>query len=422
MKKTLLLSAAMCMSLFAAAQTTEFNNGYFTINEGQYGNEPGLLNFVDAETGEVQTKVYQTASGNTLGMTAQFGTLADGKLFICSKQNFGDGGRLVVADAKTLQTLASYKQIDGDADTRGIGVVVSAGKFFVGTNKGVYAYDLQTLQPLGLVEGSAVEGGTYSPGSGDMVVSGGKLYVAVPDGVMVIDPATQSVVTTVEIASTVSVFTVDDEVYAAVNSCTWGTPGANDTEQFVLINDDNTVGTTYTVPMASPNSWFTPKPVAPAQIPGTRAIVYGAGEGSKNICKYDFDTQTFTKEFITYDGRQQNYGNVVTTDPKTGDILACTFQSYSSTNDWFNIYDSATGEVKTSIKMPAHMWFTSQIVKALDKDQATGIDGLTASANEVVSVTYCDLAGRMSSKPFSGVNIVVTRYASGATATNRVVF
>ena len=63
-----------------------------------------------------------------------------------------------------------------------------------------------------------------------------------------------------------------------------------------------------------------------------------------------------------------------------------------------------------------------ELVKALDKDQATGIDGLTASANEVVSVTYCDLAGRMSNKPFSGVNIVVTRYASGATVTNRVVF
>ena len=156
MKKTLLLSAAMCMSLFAAAQTTEFNNGYFTINEGQYGNEPGLLNFVDAETGEVQTKVYQTASGNTLGMTAQFGTLADGKLFICSKQNFGDGGRLVVADAKTLQTLASYKQIDGDADTRGIGVVLSAGKFFVGTNKGVYASDLQTLQPWWSAEANSM--------------------------------------------------------------------------------------------------------------------------------------------------------------------------------------------------------------------------------------------------------------------------
>ncbi len=421
MRKLFLSVAAMALTVCAWAQENNYTDGYFIINEGQYGNEPGLLNFYSNETGEFTTKVYQSASGNTLGMTAQFGTLADGKLFICSKQNCGEGGRLVVADAKTLQTLANFKEIDGNADTRGIGVVESAGKFFVGTNMGVYAYDLTTLQPLGIVEGTAIEGSTYSPGSGDMVAHNGLLYVATPDGVQVIDPATNSLVTTIEVANAVSVFLVNDKVFAAVNSCTWGTPSTSDTEQFVLINDDNTTGTVYTVPQASPNSWFTPKPCAPAAIPGTNTIVYGAGEGTKNICKYDFDTQTFTKEFITYEGRQQNYGNVVTTDSKTGDIVACTFQSYSSTNYWLNIYDSATGEVKTSAKMPAHMWFPSQIVKAMD-EVATGIDGVAVISNTVASVTYCNVAGQMSNKPFSGVNIVVTRYANGRTATTKVVF
>lgn len=424
MKKVFLAIAAVAVSAAALAQDgqTQYVNGYFTINEGQYGNEPGLLNFYDNETGEFQTKVYQAASGNTLGMTAQFGTLADGKLFICSKQNNGEGGRLVVADAKTLQTLANYKEIDGDADTRAVGVVPSAGKFYVGSTKGVYAYDLQTLQPLGVVEGTEIEGGTYSAGSGDMVEKGGKLYVATPNGVLVIDAAGTAPVANVELANTVSVFKVGDKVYAAVNSCSWGTPSANDTEQFVLINDDNTLGTVYTVPQASPNSWFTPKPVAPAAIPGTNAVVYGAGEGSKTICKYDFDTQEFTADFITYDGRQQNYGNVVTTDPVTGDILACTFQSYSSTNYWFNIYNSATGEVKNSVQMPKHMWFPSQIVKAMDKDTATAINGINVTPREVADVTYCNVAGMRANVPFEGVNIVVTRYTDGTTATCKVIF
>ena len=40
---------------------------------------------------------------------------------------------------------------------------------------------------------------------------------------------------------------------------------------------------------------------------------------------------------------------------------------------------------------------------------------------EVVSVTYCDLAGRMSQKPFAGVNIIVTRYSDGSTTTQKVI-
>ena len=43
------------------------------------------------------------------------------------------------------------------------------------------------------------------------------------------------------------------------------------------------------------------------------------------------------------------------------------------------------------------------------------------SGSEVVSVTYCDLAGRMSQKPFAGVNIIVTRYSDGSTTTQKVI-
>ena len=43
-------------------------------------------------------------------------------------------------------------------------------------------------------------------------------------------------------------------------------------------------------------------------------------------------------------------------------------------------------------------------------------------AKAVQSVTYCDLAGRMSSKPFAGVNIVLTRYTDGTVKTSKLVF
>ena len=408
-------------ALFALSSMAEYSNGYFIINEGQYGSEPGLLNYYSSETNEISTKVYQGANnGSTLGMTAEFGTMADGKLFICSKQNFGTGGRLVVANANTLETLANYVEIDGSADTRGVEAVVEANRFFVGTNVGVYAYDLTTLEPVGIVEGTAVEGTTYSPGTGDMVSHGGYLYVAVPDGVMVIDPVDNVLVTTVSIANAVSVFEAGGKVYAAANSCTWGTPSQSDTEQFVLINDDFTAGTVYDVPMASPYFWFTPKPCKPVQVKGENAIVYSPGEGTKYLCKYNFSTGEFTEKFIEFEGRQQMYGHVVASDLENGDLLVCTFQSYSSTNYWFNIYDGQTGELKNSLKMPGHYWFPSQIIKAKDSSNPTRIEDVTVKEKEVAGVMYYNVTGQMRRIPFDGINIVLTRYTDGTTSTQKV--
>lgn len=71
---------------------------------------------------------------------------------------------------------------------------------------------------------------------------------------------------------------------------------------------------------------------------------------------------------------------------------------------------------------------TDRLVAPLDlaptvnTDQVvTGVDRLTAG-REVVSVTYCDVAGRMSRMPHEGVNIVVTRYSDGSTTTRKTVF
>lgn len=69
---------------------------------------------------------------------------------------------------------------------------------------------------------------------------------------------------------------------------------------------------------------------------------------------------------------------------------------------------------------------TKYVVGPLDltgsKEQiVTAVSQLTAG-REVVSVTYCDVAGRMSAKPFEGVNIVVTRYSDGTVTTGKAVF
>ena len=55
-----------------------------------------------------------------------------------------------------------------------------------------------------------------------------------------------------------------------------------------------------------------------------------------------------------------------------------------------------------------------------DSPLPTGINGVVSDA-KVVGVEYVNIAGMRSSKPFKGVNIVVTRYSDGSTTTSKVI-
>lgn len=144
----------------------------------------------------------------------------------------------------------------------------------------------------------------------------------------------------------------------------------------------------------------------------------------KYLSKYNFDTETYTEQFITFDGRQQMYGHVVYADASSNDVAVCTFQSYSSLNYWFNIYDGITGETKVSIKMPGHYWFPAQIIKALDKSDPvpTSVDESVIEKHQVTGITYYNVAGQMREQPFKGVNIVVTSYTDGTKESSKALF
>ena len=53
-------------------------------------------------------------------------------------------------------------------------------------------------------------------------------------------------------------------------------------------------------------------------------------------------------------------------------------------------------------------------------DINTGINSLIADDDEVESVTYVNMSGVQSKQPFDGVNIVVTRYKSGAVKSSKI--
>ena len=76
---------------------------------------------------------------------------------------------------------------------------------------------------------------------------------------------------------------------------------------------------------------------------------------------------------------------------------------------------SATRDGELSFVMPA-----SDVLVTANFTQSTAIESI-ANASQVTSVEYYNLAGMRSSKPFSGMNIVVTRYSDGSKAVEKIV-
>ena len=419
MKKIFCL-AGLALAFFAnvnAAQ--EFQNGIFVLNEDWFGHNSSTINFYSYDTGEMTYRAYQAVNpGLTLGNTSQFAELGSENLFICSKQNYGTtGGRFIVADAKTLKSKKSFETV-GSGDTRAY-LSISDKKGYIGATDGVHPYDITTGTIGDAVEGTA--GAAYSSQPGDMVFSNGQLLVAVQGkGLYVINTANDRLQKTVSIDNIASVFTVGGSILVSVNDCTYGVPSASNVAQFVLL-DANTFEpkSTMTAPMVSQNTWFAWKHAAPAVDEKNMVLYYSPGENTNYICKYDLKSQTFTQNFITFDDGQAMYGSVVGYDPDNNYVVAATFENYSSQNYYLNIYNATDGSKVKSFKLADNYWFPAMLLFA-PKKTVTGVADNVAEKT-VESVKYYNLAGVESAEPFSGINIVVTRYTDGTTTSAKKV-
>ena len=139
MKKifTSIIAATLAAGTVAAASYT---GGIFLLNEDWFGHNASSVNFYSYDGDSIVYRAYQAANpGSTLGNTAEYAAIDGDNIYFCSKQNYGStGGRLVVADAKTLEKKASIDAI-GDADTRAF-LTVSDTKAYISTSAGVYTY------------------------------------------------------------------------------------------------------------------------------------------------------------------------------------------------------------------------------------------------------------------------------------------
>jgi len=137
MKKFYLFTALFLSASAANAQST-YTDGFFMVNEDWFGHTNGSVNLIKND-GTVNYRVYSTVNNNqAFGATTQYGTIYGDKFYFISKQaadggdtQYTPGGRLVIANAQTMQKIAGFNTI-GSADGRSF-VGVNEHKGYIGT-------------------------------------------------------------------------------------------------------------------------------------------------------------------------------------------------------------------------------------------------------------------------------------------------
>ncbi|MDE6134072.1 MAG: DUF5074 domain-containing protein, partial [Muribaculaceae bacterium] len=186
-----------------------YTDGTFVINEEWFGHTNGGMNYITPD-GEMMYQVYERENpGMSFGCTSQYATIWADKLIAISKQavDAGDplpgGGRVVVADAKTLKRQSSIDDLKfGDetksADGRAV-VGATPDKVYVGTNNGIYIVDINDVKVIGKItafdESGSVGADLYSGQIGDMVHAGRYVFgIKQSTGAFAIDTETDQVV------------------------------------------------------------------------------------------------------------------------------------------------------------------------------------------------------------------------------------
>ena len=211
------LAAMVCT---VAAQEADYTKGIIWVNEDWYGHQNSTVNYLlpdDPEGIYWKYRIIQTENpGKELGCTNQYGALWNGRLYLIAKQDKDPGatftgGRITVADAKTMKILHQQSLIDpsgAQCDGRGF-LGVDAHKGYISTSNGVWIFDLDTYTVTGQVEGSAnpnaggdndkpntdPTGSLYHGQSGMMVSAAGKVFIAHQQyGLLLVDPDKDKVI------------------------------------------------------------------------------------------------------------------------------------------------------------------------------------------------------------------------------------
>lgn len=402
----------VAMAQTIAAQETDYTKGIIWVNEDWYGHQNSTVNYLlpdDPDGDYWHYRIIQSENpGMELGCTNQYGALWHDRLYLIAKQDKDPGasitgGRITVADAKTMKILHQQSMIDpsgAQCDGRGF-LGVDEHKGYISTSNGVWIFDLDTYTVTGQVEGSAnpnadgdsdtpntdPTGSLYHGQSGMMVSAAGKVFVAHQQyGVLVVDPTTDKVV------ETISMDIVQDgagigSIVKSKDSFLWLSVAKNlqGTGAFLnyIVRLDPATLQYEVIPtpegMYPPsNSWYAWTPDAFVASKVQNCLYWKGGPNSwftgTKIYKFDCDTREQSL-FIDLEEEGANwkiYGCAMGVHPTTDELYMALYHEFGTPTYITRRY-SPSGEKIRDYEMIMNYWFPSLPLFPTSSDEDTEV-------------------------------------------------
>lgn len=373
--------------------TGGYTKGAFVINEDWYGHRNSTVNYL----GNDGTWTYEAISN--IGCSACFGTFYGNRLYVTAKQAKDpgatvEGGRISVYDAGMLSLITQIPVIDANAnpDARSF-VGVTPSKGYVSTTKGIYVLDLDKLEITGYV--TDADGNAISGECGNMVRLNDYVYAVTPNnGIAVIDPETDKMVSSIEGKFASIVMSKDGQLWASRknNGGLSRLNLAEGTAENITLPDG--IGN----PATSEFAWTPDGLCASAQ----HNVIYWtsvSGWSTYLVYKYDIDKDEFSKylDFTNADGRNI-YGCSFRVDPVTDDALVTLVKGWS--NDYIVHRYNAAGERVGEYPMDdtvnnggKNYWFPGMFVfPDVEDPVAAAMDDVTVAEGKSVEVDLSTVA------------------------------
>ena len=409
-----------------AAQEADYTRGIIWVNEDWYGHQNSTVNYLmpdDPEGNFWKYRIIQAENpGKELGCTNQYGAIWNDRIYLIAKQDKDPGatitgGRITVADAKTMKILHQQSLIDpsgAQCDGRGF-IGVDEHKGYISTSNGVWIFDLDTYTVTGQVEGSAnpnaggdndkpntdPTGSLYHGQSGTMVSAAGKIFVAHQQyGLLIVDPAEDKVV------NVISMDIVQDgagigSVVKSKDGALWISVAKNCQGTGVALNyivrlDPVTLDYEI-IPVkdgfyAPANSWYAWTPDAFVASSVQNCLYWKGGQnrwftGTK-IFKFDCDTREQSL-FIDLEEEGANwklYGCAIGAHPVTDEIYMALYHEFGTPTYITRRY-SPQGEIIRDYEMIMNYWFPS-LPLFPQAQSGSGVEDVTVELNHSVGNLY----------------------------------
>lgn len=395
----------------------DYTQGLFLVNEDWYGWDNGTVNFLTSDGRWVYRAFRRENPGETLGVTTQYGSIYGDRFFLVSKQanasgDTSTGGRLVVADARSLKKIAAFDEIGGDGRAF---LGVDEKTAYIGTSAGITLFDIESMQVGDKIEGTAGEGNSYAGQIGAMVRAGSYVFAAKQSvGVLVIDAATHTLHTTIELP-TVSTLTL------ARDGGVWAADGSS------LVRID--VATLETRIRALPEgcrvagTWGAWNAGSLCAAYGEN-LLYFADESHRRIVRYDIDNDELNTGFFTLPDQDKKYvqqfqGAGLRVEPQSDRLFVITTESgYLShyMNNWIHVVDGHSGELLDTVELERYYWFMAMPVFPDNEAPVIALPDRLSIGREPVKISLLEAVTDADNLSASIVSAVEVEDSSVATA------